>query len=124
MPPEQAASALQLEHSLITLAVESWRLSRLFLRLVDKLDAGEAPRFANQVRYFHKRLDETLNAGGLSLVNLEGRPFDPGTAASALNAADFAPDDNLVVDQMIEPIVMGPEGLKRQGTVLLRKASA
>jgi hypothetical protein len=42
-------------------------------------------------------------------------------AATALNAEDFDPDDNLVVDQMLEPIIMGEEGLARTGTVILRK---
>jgi hypothetical protein len=58
----------------------------------------------------------------LKLVNVEGQPFDPGIAASAMNLGDFAPEDALLVDQMVEPIVMGPNGLKRQGTVMLRKA--
>lgn len=42
-------------------------------------------------------------------------------AVSALNVADFGPDDLLVVDQMVEPVVMGPEGLVRGGTVMLAK---
>jgi len=41
-------------------------------------------------------------------------------AASALNIGDFGPDDLLLVDQMVEPIIMGPEGLRKQGTVMLR----
>jgi len=28
------------------------------------------------------------------------------------------------VDQMIEPIIMGPAGLKKQGTVMLRRVQA
>jgi len=28
----------------------------------------------------------------------------------------------LIIEQMIEPIIMGPEGVLRTGTVLLRKA--
>lgn len=42
-------------------------------------------------------------------------------AVSALNVADFGPDDLPVVDQMVEPVVMGPEGLVRGGTVMLAK---
>jgi hypothetical protein len=34
---------------------------------------------------------------------------------------DFAPDDTLVIEQMIEPIIMGSEGLRRQGAVVLRR---
>lgn len=111
----------QLERSMIDIAVESWRFSRLFARVVNKLDAGEASRYVNQLRYFQKKLEESLDATGLKLVNVEGQPFDPGMAASALNVGDFEPDDTLLVDQMVEPIIMGPSGLKKQGTVMLRK---
>jgi hypothetical protein len=42
-------------------------------------------------------------------------------AASPLNIADFGPDDRLYVDQMVEPIVMGQEGLVKAGTLMLVK---
>ena len=111
----------QLESSLIAMVVESWRFSRLFIRVIGKLDAGEAPRYINQFRYFQKKMEESLEATGLKIVNVEGQPFDPGMAASALNVGDFEADDVLLVDQMVEPIIMGSEGLKRPGTVTLRK---
>jgi len=114
----------QIEKSLIDIAVESWRLSRLFHRLIAKLDAGDSNRYINQLRYFQNRLEESLDAAGLRLVNVEGHSFDPGMAAVALNIADFGPHDNLQVEQMLEPIIMGPDGLKKQGTVMLRKVTA
>jgi hypothetical protein len=114
----------QVEKSLIDIAVESWRLSRLFSRVIAKLDAGESSRYVNQLRYFQKRLEESLDAAGLRLVNVEGHIFDPGMAASALNIADFDPQDTLQVEQMLEPIIMGPGGIKKEGTVMLRKVTA
>jgi hypothetical protein len=124
MAGEQGNTIDQLERSLIEMAVESWRFSRLFSRVVNKLDAGEAGRYVNQLRYFQKKVEESLDASGLKLVNVEGQPFDPGMAASALNIGDFGPEDHLLVDQMVEPIIMGPEGLRKQGTVMLRKVHA
>ncbi len=124
MTIEQGQNHEQLERSLIDVAVESWRFSRLFARLVNKLDAGDGGRYVNQLRYFQKKVEESLDANGLKLVNVEGQPFDPGMAASALNIGDFGPDDQLLVDQMVEPIIMGPEGLRKQGTVMLRKVEA
>ncbi len=112
----------RVEKSLIDIAVESWRFCRVFARVVNKLDAGEASRYVNQLRYFQKKVDDSLDAAEMKLVNVEGQPFDPGMAASALNIADFDPDDTLLVDQMVEPIIMGPNGLKKEGTVMLRKA--
>jgi len=122
MPSDENNFAAQAENSLIEIAVESWKFSRIFARVVNKLDAGEASRYVNQLRYFHKKIEENLDAAGLKLVNLEGQPFDPGTAAAPLNIGDFGPDEHLLVDQMVEPIIMGPSGIKKQGTVMLRKA--
>jgi len=124
MTTEQGGVNDQLERSLIDIAVESWRFSRLFSRIVNKLDAGESGRYVNQLRYFQKKLEDSLEASGLTLVNVEGQPFDPGMAASALNIEDFGPDEELLVDQMVEPIIMGPEGLRKSGTVMLRKVHA
>ena len=121
---EEAESIPQLEKALMEVAIDSWRLSKLFIRAISKLDAGEGSKYASQLRYFQKRIEESLESGGLRLVNLEGQPFDAGMAASALNGGDFGPDDVLIVDQMVEPIVMGKDGLKKEGTVMLRKVVA
>ncbi len=124
MTTTQSSEYELLERSLIDMAVESWRFARLFGRLVSKLDAGEGTRYVSQLRYFQKKLEDSLEANGLKIVNVEGQPFDPGMAASAINIGDFGPDDVLLVDQMVEPIIMGSEGLRKQGTVMLRKVAA
>ena len=114
----------KVEQSLIEIAVESWRFSRLFGKVVSKLDAGESGRYVNQLRYFQKKVSESLESNGLKLVNIEGQPYDPGMPVVALNLGDFGPDDVLLVEQMVEPIIMGPNGLRKQGTVMLKKAEA
>lgn len=119
---ETIGSPDQIEKSLIDMAIESWKFSKLFGRIVNKLDAGEASRYTNQLRYFQKRVEENLEVAGFKLVTVEGQPYDPGMAASALNIGDFGEADALLVDQMVEPIIMGPNGLKKEGTVMLRKA--
>lgn len=109
--------------ALIDISIEGWRFTRVFGRLLSKLDAGEAPRYANQARYFIKKIDDAMDGFGMKIVSLEGQPYDPGMAVSALNIADFGPDDILVIDQMVEPIVMGQDGLIRGGTVMLAKVN-
>ena len=109
--------------ALIDVSIEGWRFARVFGRLISKLDAGEAPRYANQARYFLKKIDDGLEGFGLRIVSLEGQPYDTGMAVSALNIADFGPDDVLFVEQMVEPVVMGPDGLVRGGTAMLAKVN-
>jgi hypothetical protein len=110
--------------ALVDVSIEAWRFARVFGRVISKLDAGEGSRYVNQARYFLKKIDDGLEGVGLKIVTLaEGQHYEPGMAVSALNIADFSPDDRLVIDQMIEPIVMGQGGLIREGTVMLAKVN-
>ena len=110
--------------SLLDLAVEAWRFGRAIDRLLEKLDEGEQRRHQRQLRWFQKKLQETLDAVQMRIVSIEGEAFDTGMAATPLNIEDFGSDDTLVVDQMLEPIVMGPDGVVRTGTVTLKKVDA
>jgi hypothetical protein len=93
----------------------------VFDRLLAKLDAGEQNRYKSQFRWFIKKVEEALEQAELRIVNVEGHPFDPGMAATPLNIEEFEAEDTLMVDQMLEPIIMGKEGLVKTGTVTLRK---
>lgn len=107
--------------ALIKMAIESWRLAKMFDRLITKLDAGEKSRYESRLRWFRKKTNEALAQVDMHIVNLEGQSFDPGVAATAINIGEFKDDDILIVDQMLEPIIMGKEGLVKTGTVILRK---
>jgi hypothetical protein len=121
---KQVVDPKALIKSIIDMAVESWRIGRVFDRMLMKLDAGEHSRYKNQFRWFIKKVDEALKDSGLSIVNVEGQLFDPGMAATPLNIEEFDATDELIVDQMLEPIIMGGEGLLKTGTVILRKVES
>lgn len=110
-----------IRNAVIVMAVESWRFGRVFDRLLMKLDAGEQNRYKSQFRWFIKKVEEALGQADLRIVDVEGHPFDPGMAATPINIEEFDEKDTLMVDQMLEPIIMGKEGLVRTGTVTLRK---
>ena len=73
-PKPDAANAL------LDLALESYKLHRLFARALQKMDETDVSRFSNQHRHFARRIDETLAEGGMKFVNLEGRPYEAGDA--------------------------------------------
>jgi hypothetical protein len=123
MNSSNSEEQIDLSQPFLELAIESWRFAKLFARVTVKMDLNEANRYSNQLRYFQKRLDDSLLAIDLKIVNLEGQVYDPGMAASPLNIADFGPNDKLVVDQMIEPLIMGPKGIVKPATVMLTIAS-
>lgn len=118
---QNSTSSEAMRDAVISLAVESWRFGRVFDRLLTKLDAGEQNRYKSQLRWFIKKVEEALEQADLRIVNEEGHPFDPGMAATPLNIEEFDANDALMVDQMLEPIIMGKEGLVKTGTFTLRR---
>ena len=113
-----------LAKSLVDLAVESWRFSKLFVRLLEKLAVMERSRYQGQLSWFQERLKEELKDAGMKIVNVEGDRFDPGVAATPLNCEDFGAEDKLIVDRMLTPIIMGPDGIMHMGTVMLKKVES
>ena len=119
---EQTATPSEaMRDAVISMAIESWRFARVFDRLLLKLEQN---RYKSQFRWFIKKVEEALEQADLKLVNVEGHPFDPGMAATPLNIEEFDANDALIVDQMIEPIIMGKEGLVKTGTVTLVKVES
>jgi hypothetical protein len=112
---------VQTEELPLGLTVESWRLRRMFQKSIDRRDITSARRQSNQVRYFHRKMEDPLTPLGLRIVELEGEPYHLGMAATALNAVNFDAEDDLFVDEMMEPVVMGADGDRRTGTMMLRK---
>ena len=51
-------------------------------------------------------------------------PDNTGMAVSALNLGDFEPNESLIVEQMIEPIIMIDDKVQKIGVVVLGRAKA
>ena len=110
-----------LYNSITLMAIESWRFGKVFDRALNRLDVGEQNRYKSQFRWFIKKVEEALAQAEMRIVNIEGQTFDPGMAATPLNIEEFEPDDELIVDQMLEPIIMSEEGLVKTGVITLKK---
>jgi len=109
------------EEIIVKIVTENWRLMKLFMKVITKLDASEANRYFNQVRYFQKTIHDSLDEAGMKLVNLEGQFYDAGMAAAPLNTDEFEADDKLIVEQMIEPLIMKDGTIRKQAIINLAK---
>ena len=107
--------------TVINLATESWRFTTVYQRMLTNLDVSEHKKYTSQLRWHIKKMEESLEEGGLRIVNVEGHPYDPGMAATPVNIEDFDADEPLVVNRMLEPIIMEGQVLVKTGKVTLRR---
>jgi len=111
------------EEAIIKLIVENWRLTKLFQKVTSKLDPSEQNRYVNQLRYFQKTIENSLQDVNMKIVHLEGQKYDSGMAVSPMNIDEFEEEDPLIIEQVLEPLIMGSDGsIKKTGLVTLRKA--
>ena len=109
----------QLVRSVMDIAVEAWRFHGVFERMLSLSDPAQARRYVNQYAWFLKKVEKALQEAGLRMVSVEGQLFDPGMAVTALNIDEFDAEDELYVQQMVEPILMDETSVRRMGVVML-----
>ena len=100
--------------SLAELAVEWWRLERW---------AGAAEESSPQARHAARRLGRFLAEHGLEVLDVTGRPYEPGLAVEVLDAFEDPrlPAGSQVVDETVEPVVLHHGAVVRHGQVIVRR---
>lgn len=107
------------KNSLITIATESFRFQKTFEKVIQQIGFEESRKYQNQLNYYAKRVSKSLDIFGVRILDLEGKAYDPGMPVSPINIEDFEADDQLFIQQTVEPIVMMDDTVLKMGTVLL-----
>lgn len=105
--------------SIADISNEAYRFKRVFMRAISKLDSDAQSKYSSQFAWFTKRVDKAVENAGLRIVDLTGQEFDPGMAVTPLNIEDFDADDQLYIEQMMEPVIMKDDQILKTGTVML-----
>lgn len=113
----------ELKSSLVNLACEAWRFSRVFQEMLSKLNEEDYSRFKGRYSWFRKKLDDITGAIDLRIIELPpGTDYDPGMAVTPINISDFEADTSLQIENMLEPVIMSGNSVIKTGTVILRRA--
>ena len=112
-----------LKKSLMELAIENWKTTQVFHKLLSEADVQDQLRYTNKLNWFIKKTKDYLEAAGLRIVNIEGSKYSTGMAVTAINLDEYENAPSLVVEKMLEPIIMRPNGVERTGTVILKEGN-
>lgn len=97
------------------------RLPTIVSKMMSELSPERQKKYSGQLTWFFKKADEFIESTGISFIAPSG-VYDVGLPVAPLNIADFDKDAELVIDQVIEPVVMYEGKVIKAGTVLLKKA--
>ena len=62
-------------------------------------------KISNQVARFDKKFLQATEIFGVEVVDFTGTEFETGLPVAPINLADFAADDELIVEAMLEPTI-------------------
>lgn len=108
---------------LCELIVEIYRLRNSYENLINKVENINLEKKKNQniLRFFDKKLLNILQGNNITIVDLTGKEYDFGMAVTPLNLEDFKEENNLFIEQMLEPIIIKDSVVIKQGICLLNK---
>lgn len=119
--PINSQSAL-VDEKQIQFAVEVWRLAKLTNKMLSKIDLDEQRKYVGQLDWFNKKATEFFQEQGIAFANFQkGMPFDVGMPLNPVNIGDFNADDDLYIEQLLEPVILCEGKVVKQGTVVLGK---
>lgn len=100
----------------ITLAIETWRLSKL-------LESSEGQLKLVALRYSLRKMKSALESQGCCFIDLTGQTYDLGMAVEVIDKEDCQKEEegSLIIKEMITPIVLFNNSLLATGQVVVGK---
>ncbi len=111
-------------NAVVDLLSESWRLNQFAKKLSHYADEKLKKKILNQVSRFDKHFQTATAEFGLEVLDFTGAEFEDGLPITPINLADFAANENLFVEAMLEPTIKiagSAEIVKRGSAVLGRQ---
>jgi hypothetical protein len=69
-------------------------------------DPKSVERLKSKLNFFIEDLPRTCEKAGIRMPDVKGHDFVPALNVQALNADEYLPTDDLVIDEIIEPILI------------------
>lgn len=106
----------------IQFAIEVWRLAKLTKKMLSKIDLDEQRKYVGQLDWFNKKASDFFQRKGISFADFQaGMPFDAGMPLNPINISNFNAEDDLYIEQLLEPVILCNGKVVKRGTAVLGK---
>lgn len=111
---------------IVGLIIEEYRFMKSYMSLTNKLLSDEGQKYKSVYNYHMNKIAEIMRECNMKIVDIEGKKYDDGLSITPLNIEDFQKDDELLISQVIEPLIISTldGSIVNSGTVMLEKIVA
>ena len=108
---------------LVDFVVEEYRFLKSYNSLLNKLLSDERQKYKSVYDFHVKRIQDIMNECNMKIVELNGQKYNDGLSIIPLNIEDFDKNDELIIEQVIEPLIISTSdgSIIKSGTVILNK---
>ena len=109
---------------IVEFIVEEYRFLKSYVSLMGKLMKDKLPKYTSVYNFHINKFNEIMEKKNLRIVDLVGKLYDDGLSVNPLNLEDFDKNDNLIIEQVLEPLIVSVTDGKiiKSGTVMLTRA--
>ena len=101
--------------------LELHRFEKTVAGLLSVLPLEYQKKYRGQISWFIQQSDQFMAANKVSIIYPDlGSAYDVGSALNPVNLPEFDKDAELVIDQVLDPIIMHDGKVIQQGTVILK----
>lgn len=108
-----------IEDKIIETVTEFYKFNGTFNRMLSRVPNYETQRYLSKYLWVKKKITELADSIEIQINDFTGMDFDPGLPISVLNIDEFEADDELVISQMLEPVILKSGKLLKSGTALV-----
>lgn len=120
-----------MEDSFIELLIENFKIERVLNNILDEMynsnDSNimrKTEKYIRQINWFKNKNKELKEKNNIEITNLEGQKYKEGLAVEVLNKEDLNVDEDIIISQMIEPIVMKDGNILKLGKIIIEKENS
>lgn len=120
-----------MEDSFIELLIENFKIERVLNNILDEMynsnDSNimrKTEKYIRQINWFKNKNKELKEKNNIEITNLEGQKYKEGLAVEVLNKEDLTGDEDIIISQMIEPIVMKDGNILKLGKIIIEKENS
>lgn len=73
---------------------------------LDPKDEKSIIRWSSKFSFFERYWNEVLEKAGVTSLDIVGQEYSPGLQVEALNLEDFGPDEVLVIEEVLKPLLV------------------